>query len=115
MYQYYTPVYSEEHFLSASEIAEKYGVYSIKGVPHGRLVKLLIANRLHEFHHVHQLPVYYETQKGMMRVYSVNVYDEILKDFIKASSLVEEELKTIEMIDGTKKVSFKYKLQNKNN
>ena len=112
MYQYYTPVYSEEHFLSASEIAEKYGVYSVKGVPHGRLVKLLIANRLHEFHHAYQLPVYYETSKGMMRVYSSAVYDEVLKDFIKASSLVKEELKTIEMIDENKKVNFKYKINN---
>lgn len=111
MYQYYTPVYSAEHFLSASEIAEKYGVYSVKGVPHGRLVKLLIANRINEFHHSYQLPVYYETKKGMMRVYSVNVYDEILKDFIKASGLVKGEVKTIEMIDGTKAVNFKYKIQ----
>jgi len=113
MYQYYTPVYSEEHFLSASEIAERYGVVSATGVPHGRLVKLLIANRLNEFHHTYQLPIYYETKKGMMRVYSKIVYDKVLKDFIEKSNLIDEELKSIAMIDGNKKVNFKYKLLNK--
>lgn len=113
MYQYFTPVYSEEHFLSASEIAQQYGIFSANGAPHGRLIKLLISSRIEEFHHTHQLPVYYETKKGMMRVYSHHVYDKVMKDFIKKSNLIQEELQSITMIDGNKKVTFKYKIENK--
>lgn len=42
-YTYYTPVQSDEHYLYASELAEKYGVFTLSGRPHIQLVSACLS------------------------------------------------------------------------
>lgn len=111
MYQYFTPVYSKEHMLFGKEIAERYGIMTVNDQPHTRLVKLLIAQQLEDFPESLQLPIYYLTKTGPVRVYCFAIYDKVCKSFIQRSKLVDGEMKTIRMFDGNKTVNFKYKIK----
>lgn len=77
-YTYYTPVQSDEHYLYASELAEKYGVFTLSGRPHIQLVSACLSKMEED---IGQPPFYYMTRFGLKRVYKYG--DDFMRRLIK--------------------------------
>lgn len=80
MYQYWTPVYSEEHFLYAKEIAPMFGIQTKTGNIHNRLVSALLKEYCRENN---IMPLFYFTKNGPREVFSKETYTATFHAFIR--------------------------------
>lgn len=88
IYTYSMEIQSEEHFLYPREIAEIYGLYTLKDQPNARLVNLV----LEEYRIKNGLDPYpvitYETKFGPSRCYPHVIYDPAMQWFVQTARLV---------------------------
>ena len=80
-YKYYEEILLEEHMLFASEIVEMYG---LKGVLAPLSVNIMIRVYCKK-NNIKTTSYYYKTGKGLVRVYSKELYEPVLKAYIQAS------------------------------
>ena len=87
--KYYMEIQDDEHYLNPFEIASLYGVYSNKEQPHNRFVARLLT----EYQRIMKIDtkIYYQTKKGMMRVYPSAIYEPLM------NKLLEDYPKDIEI------------------
>lgn len=111
MYQYYAPIYLEEHLLLASEIAELYGIYTEQDLPHARLITALINQKRYVVPKDFDIPFYYHSSKDLLRVYPKCLYEQVINDFFKQIEPLKEEIKTIKITLGQKSTNYKFKLK----
>ena len=105
-YEYYIGVKSSEHLLSATEIAQLYGIATENGDPHSKLVSSYLNDYC-------EYEIFYRTGKGhMMRVYRKEEYHNHLSNLIKSSSLIDSKIKSITLENGVKSITYKYTLTN---
>ena len=80
-YKYYVEVYSDEHYLYASEIAEIIGAYTSSGKPHVKFVSYVYhANKKKN-------KIFYHTRKGLREVFPLTDSDiKRFADLIKNSA-----------------------------
>ncbi len=111
MFEYYTPVYSEEHCLYISEIAELYGIYSLAGKPHIKLVKALIDDYIKtqkRYNHI-----FYETSRGLRECYPFTIYDPSISTFLNRHSNLQSKELSITCIDEDTQKTYKYMIRKK--
>lgn len=78
MYQYFVPVCSEEHYLNKTEIASLYGLYSVSGKPHNRVISALFNMYL-----IDQQFYYLTAMGNMMEVFPKSYYEPIMTQFLQ--------------------------------
>jgi len=76
LYQYYTPYNCKEHMLYLKEIAKIFGIYTIKGDPHSRLISAAFKDYEKEINET--LPLYYYAGRSLLRVYPKNQYMPVI-------------------------------------
>ena len=84
IYKYYIQVFSDEHMLFASELAEVYGIYSLSDKPHYALVKTAITDYI-DNNNIKHMPIFYETKKGLREVFPREYYEPALKSLLTNS------------------------------
>ena len=105
-YEYYIGVKSSEHLLSATEIAQLYGVATENNEPHSKLISAYLDDD-------RENKIFYRTAKGyMMRVYGENEYAPLMYNFINNSRIIEAKIKSITLENGVKSITYKYTLTN---
>lgn len=70
-----------EHMLSATELAKRYGLYTLNNHPNGMLVSNILADYVKE-NNLNVAEYYYPHSRGCMRVYPAQIYHNALSDFI---------------------------------
>lgn len=80
-YKYYVEVYSDEHYLYASEIAEIIGAHTSSGKPHVKFVSYV-------YHTIEKKnKIFYHTRKGLREVFPLTDSDiKRFADLIKNSA-----------------------------
>lgn len=103
MHTYYVKVESPFHYMYAGELAKEYGIYTVNGKPHAKLIAAYLDD-LEKEEGVH--PLYYETKHGLRRVYPHGEEDTaaLLDELCHHSG----EIKTITLPNGR---TFKLKLK----
>ena len=86
-YTYYLQVFSDEHMLFASEIAELYQVYSSSGKPHHKLIKTVILDYIIN-NNLNYMPIFYETKNGLREVFPREYYEPALISLLTNSKSV---------------------------
>lgn len=95
-----------EHMLSATEIAKRYGLYTLNNNPNGMLVTNILADYVKD-NNLNVAEYYYPHSKGCMRVYSAQIYDKALTDFV---FLLESGVEyTYQSKERKSKIKYKYK------
>lgn len=88
-YTYWTPIESEEHFLTSQEIAQMYGILTTRENPHSRMCMALMKKHCEEM----EYPLfYYGASKGnMVAVFPSIVYqtvmEQVLEELEKGTSM----------------------------
>ena len=102
-------VLSEEHMLSATEIAATIGVCTENGRPNALLVSSLIKQYIHS-NNLQIYDYYYVYSKGCVQVYPMELWTEALSHFVydNMNSPVNEVREYEVDIEGKKK-TIKYK------
>ena len=95
MYKYIkgTTILSEEHMLSASEIAEKYHLETLDGKPNEELIIFLIDNYMRDHNYKESEYYYVEKDMHIYRVYPCKTIEASMKeffDFMKKNGLIDD-------------------------
>jgi hypothetical protein len=86
IYKYYQEIYREEHYLFASEIAEKVGVYTKNGLLHTKFISF-IYHCMYAF----DRKLFYNTKKGLVEVFPFFPEQvEKIRNMVKAAPLDEK-------------------------
>ena len=100
-----------EHMLSATELAKRYGLYTLNNNPNGILVTNILADYVKD-NNLNIAEYYYPHSKGCMRVYPAQLYNEALLDFtFPLESGVEY---TYQSKVRKSKIRYKYKQSKQN-
>lgn len=100
-----------EHMLSATELARRYGLYTLNNNPNGVLITNILADYVKE-NNLNIAEYYYPHSKGCMRVYPAQLYHEALLDFtFPLESGVEY---TYQSKARRSKIRYKYKQSKQN-
>ena len=103
----------DEHMLSATELAKRYGIVTVNDKPNGLLVCHLLNDYIYDSK-IFMYEYYYPHAHGIMRVYPFALYDKVLNNFIlKLNENTEYEYITKDTRKGIKKIKYKYKSTNK--
>lgn len=120
MYKYIKgkEVFVEEHMLSASEIAEKYGIYTTNKNkrPHGMLVAAILKQFINSVN-LNISEYYYPHSKGVMKVYPEIVWKDAMRSFISDNDIdikSSDEILTHTVIDEKNKRRFSFIHESKN-
>lgn len=102
-------VLSDEHMLSATEIAKLYGLLTVNGKPNGLLACHILSDYVYKTN-LNIAEYYYPHSHGVMRVYPSALYDKALTEFI--FPLEENQVYTYTTRDqgkGRRKINYRYK------
>ena len=103
-------IISDEHMLSATELARMYGLQTVNGKPNAMLVSHLIndyvcKNNINVFDH------YYAHSHGVMKVYPYSLYAKPLGDFVNIMQTLggDQEREYTSKYPEKRTIKFKYK------
>lgn len=108
MYEYIKgkKVQMEEHMLSATELAQLFGLYTLNNNPNGLLVAQILSDYVEDTN-LNVSEYYYPHRKGVLRVYPELVYRKALYDFV--FNLEDGEKKVYVSKHEKKKINFIYR------
>lgn len=101
-------VEKSEHMLSANELAEKYGLWTLNGNPNGLLVRSILNDKVLALGM--SVPEYYYPHScGVMRVYPHILYQFTLQEFILTLPLGYEGVyETVNSSGKVMKINYKH-------
>ena len=108
MYKYIKgkEVLTDEHMLSATELAKLYGLLTMNNNPNGLLVCHLLADYIRD-NNLNISDYYYPHSHGVMKVYPAFVYNPALSGFV--FKLEEDKEYFYITRDSSKRSKIKYK------